>query len=297
VEAQTVGSSLNGLMQAAFRAAKRVRSETGIGEYSISIGSAIVELSRKILGNLGDKRILVVGAGKMGEVAIRHLISSGARSVQVANRSAAAAESLAERFHAASVPFEEMNNAIIHSDVIITSTGAAEILISHSMVQQAMPQRKNAPIVFVDISVPRNVDPSVASVDNAFCYDIDDLGAVIDANAQERRRESTLAERIVEQEAQLFCARLKAKDLTPIAMQIQDSIEQICQSELQRHLNKIGTYSPRETQELETMVSRIAGKIAHPWLVKLKSLHQDPARQDAYADFIRQLFDMRKDLE
>jgi glutamyl-tRNA reductase len=297
VEAQTVGSYLNSLLQASFRAAKRVRSETGIGEYSVSVGSAIVELARKILGNLGDKRILIIGAGKMGEMAIRHLVSSGAGTVLVANRSAVSARNLAERYSAASVPFEDLRSAMIRSDIIITSTGAAEILITHSMVQQAMPQRKNAPFVFIDISVPRNVDPSVASIDNVFCYDIDDLGAVVEANTQERRREAVMAEKIVEQEAQSFCARLRARDLTPIAVQIQDSIEGICQSELQRHLRKIGTYSPRETEELESMVSRIAGKIAHPWLAQLKSLHQDPLRQDAFADFIRQMFHLRKDPE
>jgi glutamyl-tRNA reductase len=297
VEAQTVGSCLNSLLQAAFRAAKRVRSETGIGEYSVSVGSAIVELSRKILGNLKDKRILIIGTGKMGEMAVRHLVSSGAETVQVANRSADAARDLAERFHTLAVPFEDLRSAMTRSDVIITSTGAAEILIDHSMVQQAMHQRKNAPFVFIDISVPRNVDPSVSSIDNVFCYDIDDLGAVVEANTLERRRESARAEKIVEQEAQSFCAKLRAKDLTPIAMQIQDSIEGICQSELQRHLRKIGTYSPRETQELESMVSRIAGKIAHPLLAQLKTLHQDPSRQDAYMDFIRQMFHQRKDPE
>ena len=297
VEAQTVGSYLNSLLQAAFRAAKRVRSETGIGEYSVSVGSAIVELSRKILGDLKDKRILIIGAGKMGEMALRHLVSSGAETVQVANRSAIAARNLAERFHAMSVPFEDLSMAMIRSDVIITSTGAAEILINHSMVHQAIHQRKNAPFVIIDISVPRNVDPNVSSIDNVFCYDIDDLGAVVEANTLERRREAARAEKIVEQEAQSFCAKLRVRDLTPIAMQIQDSIEGICQSELQRHLKKIGTYSLQETQELESMVSRIAGKIAHPLLAQLKSLHQDPSRQDVYVDFIRQMFHRRKDPE
>jgi len=297
VEAQTIGSNLNSLMQTAFRTAKRVRSETGIGEYSVSVGSAIVELSRKILGNLEDKRILIIGAGKMGEMAIRHLVSSGAETVQVTNRSAVAAKDLAERFHAMSVPFEDLHSAMIRSDVIITSTGAADILIDHSMVQQAMHQRKNAPFVFIDISVPRNVDTKVASIDNVFRYDIDDLGAVVEANILERRREAARAEKIVEQEALSFCAKLRSKDLTPIAMQIQDSIEGICQSELQRHLKKIGTYSPREIQELESMVSRIAGKIAHPLLTQLKDLHQDPSRKDAYVDFIRHMFHSRKDAD
>jgi glutamyl-tRNA reductase len=297
VEAQTIGSYLNSLLQAAFRAAKRVRSETGIGEYSVSVGSALVELSRKILGNLKDKCILIIGAGKMGEMAIRHLVSSGAKTVQVANRSATAARDLAERFCALAVPYEDLRSAMTHSDVIITSTGAAEILIDHSMVQQAMHQRKNAPFVFIDISVPRNVDPNVSSIDNVFCYDIDDLGAVVEANALERSRESARAEKIVEQEAQAFCTKLRAKDMTPIVMQIQDSIEGICQSELQRHLRKIGTYSPRETQELESMVSRIAGKIAHPLLAQLRTLHQDPSRQDAYLEFIRHMFHPRKDPE
>jgi glutamyl-tRNA reductase len=295
VEAQTVGSYLNSLLQAAFRTAKRVRSETGIGEYSVSISSAAVELARKIFGGLRDRQILIVGAGKMGEAAIRHLVSSGAGSIRVINRSAAAAQSLAERFHGTAIPFEELRHAMTQSDIIITSTGAEEILIDHSMAQSVMRMRKNAPVVFIDISVPRNVDPEVAAIDNVFCYNIDDLGAVIEANMQERRREAALAEKIVEQEAESFCAKLRSKDLTPIAIQIQDSIEEICQSELQRHIKKIGTYTPKETRELESMVSRIAGKIAHPLLAQLRNVHQDPSRQDVYLDFIRRMLNLQKD--
>jgi glutamyl-tRNA reductase len=297
VEAQTVGSYLNSLLQAAFRAAKRVRSETGIGEYSVSVSSAAVELARKVFGGLRDKRVLIVGAGKMGEVAVRHLVSGGAESIQVTNRSAEAARDLAERFNGTAVPFGELRRALVHSDIIITSTGAQEILIDRSMAQAVMHERKNAPLVFIDISVPRNVDPKVAAIDNVFCYDIDDLGAVVEANIHERRREAALAEKIVEQEAESFCAKLRSKDLAPIAVQIQDSIEEICRSELQRHLKKVGTYSPKQTQELESMVSRIAGKIAHPFLTHLKNVHQDPLRQDAYLDIIRRLFHLQKDPE
>jgi len=295
VDAHTVGAYLNSLLQAAFRTAKRVRSETGIGEYSVSVSSAAVELARKIFGDLRNKKILIVGAGKMGEVAVRHLAASGASTIRVTNRSPEAAQELAARFRGTAVPFGELQQAVAHSDIVITSTGSKDVLIERAMAQSVMVERKNAPIVFVDISVPRNVDPGVADIDNVFCYDIDDLGAVVEANMQERRREASLAEKIVDQEADSFCAKLKSLDMGPVVAQLQGRIEEICRLELDRYMKRVGTQDTRETQELEAMVSRIAGKIAHPLVTQLKSTHQDPLHQEAYLNMIKRIFKLHKD--
>lgn len=297
VDAHTVGAYLNSLLQAAFRTAKRVRSETSIGEYSVSVSSAAVELSRKIFGDLRNKKILIVGAGKMGEVAVRHLAASGASTIRVTNRSLEAAQELAARFRGTAVPFGELQQAVAHSDIVITSTGSEDILIERIMAQSVMVERKNEPIVFVDISVPRNVDPGVADIDNVFCYDIDDLGAVVEANLQERRREASLAEKIVDQEVDSFCARLKSLDMGPVVAQLQGRIEEICRLELERYLKRVGTQDTRETQELETMVSRIAGKIAHPLVAQLRSAYQDPLHQEAYLNMIKRIFKLHKESE
>ncbi len=294
VEANSVGSHLNSLLQGAFHAAKRVRSETSIGEYSVSVSSAAVELVRKIFGDLRKKSILIVGAGKMGETTIRHLADLGAKSIYLTNRSPETAKELARQFRGMAVPFEELNRWISRSDVVITSTGASEILIDQATVQNIMQDRKKARKAFIDISVPRNVDPQVGTIDNVFCYDIDDLQAVVEANIHERIKAAAAAEKIVDQEAQSFSQKIKSHEIAPVVVQIQNRIEEICDMELQRSLKKLGPQDPKQIEELESMAARIAGKIAHPLLMKLKSVHGS-SQEVAYMEMIRQIFRTRKD--
>lgn len=284
----TIGTRLNRLLQSAFKTAKRVRSETSIGEYPVSVSSAAVELVRKIFGDLKKASILIVGAGKMGEAAIRHLAETGAQSIYVANRSPEAARELASVFRGTAVPFAELRQWISRSDIVITSTGAAETLIGLPMMRQIMHDRKNAPIVFIDISVPRNVDPTIATIENVFCYDIDDLGAVVEANLHERIKAASAAEKIVDQEVDSFYAKLKSMHLAPVVMQVQGRIEEICKTELERYVHKVGPQEPRHVQELEHMISRIAAKISHPIVVQLRNGQQSPS-ESAYAELIKRL--------
>ena len=200
----------------------------------------------------------------MGKLAATHLRATGVRSVRVANRSPQAARELAAHFHGEAVPFEELTKWAARSEIVITSTGSYELLVDYARAQQIMQERKNTPIVFIDISVPRNVDPNVGTIDNVFYYDVDDLGAVVEANLQERRKEAALAEKIVEQEVDSFCARLHSLDMAPVVVELQTRIQEICQVELDRFFKKAGPRDPQERRELEVMISRIAGKIAHP---------------------------------
>jgi glutamyl-tRNA reductase len=292
VDANTVGTYLNGLLQAAFRTAKRVRSETSIGEYSVSVSSAAVELLRKIFGDLQKKSILVVGTGEMGEATVRHLAEIGTKAIYLANRSLEAAQELARRSHGTVVNFSELNQWMARADVVITCTGASETLIDRSMVQQIMNERKNATMVFIDISVPRNVDPQVGTLDSVFCYDIDDLGTVVEANLHERVRAAETAEKIVDQEVQAFCTKLKSLEVAPVVMQVQEQIEEICQAEFQRFLRKTGPQELKQMQELEVMISRIAGKIAHPLLMQLRN-GKDSLNQSTAMDLIKRIFKMK----
>jgi glutamyl-tRNA reductase len=296
VESRTVGTYMNSLLQSTFRTAKRVRAETSIGEYPVSVSSAAIELVRKIFGDLGKKSILVVGAGKMGEAALRYLSDMGAHGLYLTNRNPETARELAEQYTALAVPFADLREWIFRTDIVFTSTGASETLIDYPMVHQIMHNRKHAPLVFIDISVPRNVDPKVGTIDNVFCYDIDDLQAVVEANLHERLKAAAAAEKIVEHEVQLFCAKLKSFDVAPVMMQVQGRIEEICKMELHRCLRKIGPQEPKQIQELESMVSRIAGKIAHPLLVKLRD-SQDSDNSAAYMDLINQIIKPSKDKE
>jgi glutamyl-tRNA reductase len=291
VNANTVGTCLNSLLQAAFRTAKRVRTETSIGEFSVSASSAAVELAHKIFDDLHKKSILIVGAGKMGEDAVRRLASSGVKAVFVTNRSPDSARELALCFHGTAVPFTELPDWIARVDIVITSTGASEILIDRSMVQRIMHGRKNAPMVFIDISVPRNVAPDVGAVEDVFCYDIDDLATVVDANLHERVKAADAAEKIVEQEVQAFCSKLTSLKVGPVVTQVQDRIEEICQSELQRCLKRLGPQESKQVQELESMISRIAAKIAHPLVIQLRN-SQDSANHSVYVDLIKRIFKM-----
>jgi glutamyl-tRNA reductase len=288
VDAQTVGSSLNSLLQSAFRIAKRVRSETSIGEYPVSVSSAAIELLCKIFGDLQRQSILIVGAGKMGEAAIRHLADIGAKAIYVTNRSPEAARELAARFNGLAVPFGELSQWICRVDIVITSTAASDMLITRPMVQSLMHERKNAPLAFIDISVPRNIDPEIGSIEDVFCYDIDDLGAVVEANLHERVKAASTAEKIIDQEVQAFCMKAKTLEVGPVVKQVQGRIEEICQTELERSLRKLGPQEEKQLQELKAMVARIAGKIAHPLVMQLRS---DPnsLNESSYMEFIRRI--------
>jgi len=290
VGAATIGFYLNSLMQAAFHTAKRVRAETNIGEFSVSVSSAAVELSRKIFGTLAQKSILIVGSGKMGEIAARHMTSSGASSIRVTNRSPEAARALAERFQGEAVSFQDLALWIARSDVVIVSTGSPDILIDRAMAQSVVWKRRHEPIVFIDISVPRNVDPEVGALDNVFCYDVDDLGAVVDANMGERQNAAAIAEKIVDEEVEAFAARIKSREVGPLVAQLQDRIEGICRAELQRYIKRVQPRDERELEELEWMVSRIAGKIAHPLVMQLRGNPHNAAYREAYLDTIRSIF-------
>ncbi|MFH1575213.1 MAG: glutamyl-tRNA reductase, partial [Acidobacteriota bacterium] len=290
VEASSVRTYLNMLLQAAFRTAKRVRTETNIGEYSVSVSSAAVDLARKIFGTLDRCPVLVVGAGEMAELAVRHLVAGGAKTVRVANRSPEAGQRLATEFSGQAVPLSDLAHWVAMSDIVLTSTGSPEILVGRFMAQSIVRRRKNKPIVFIDISVPRNVDPRLSELDNVFCYDIDDLGAVAEANRAERKQEAAEAERIIGQEVEAFCSRAQAQDIGPTIAELQDRIEGICRGELQRYLRKSAPRNEKETRELEWMVLRIAGKIAHPLITQLKASHHDPDKQDACLETIRRMF-------
>jgi glutamyl-tRNA reductase len=232
----------------------------------------------------------------MGEAAVRSLSDTGAKNVYLTNRSPETARDLARRFKGMAVPFTKLQEWISRVDIIITSTGASETIIDYPMVQHIMHQRKNAPIAFIDISVPRNIDPGIGTIDNVFCYDIDDLAAVVEANLSERIKAAATAEKIVDQEVQTYCTKLKSFDVAPVVMQVQSRIDEICRTELQRSLRKIGSQDPRQIQELESMISRIASKIAHPLIMQLRN-GQDSINEAAYLDMIKRIFITKKEMD
>lgn len=294
IETDTVGAYLNMLLQAAFRAAKHVRSETSIGEYPVSVSSAAVELVRKIFGDLRDKKVLIVGAGEMGQATIRYMSDIGVQNAYIANRNSEVSEELAKEFDGVAVPFSDLTEWIARMDIVFTATGAPTTLIEKPMMLEIMHRRKRDPLVLIDISVPRNIDPGVGTIDNIFHYDVDDLQAVVEANLQERLKAAAEAEKIVETEVASFCNKLKSFEVAPVVQQVQGRIKEICTTELERCLKKLGPQEQKQVEVLESMVARIAGKIAHPLVMQLRGGH-DNFDKTAYVEMIQQIFKLQKD--
>lgn len=295
-ESGATGPMLNKLLHKSFSVAKRVRTETGIGSSAVSISSAAVELARKIFGNLGDKHVLLIGAGEMAELAAQHLMGQGVDSVTVANRTLSRAVDLAKQFGGKAVSFEEILQQLEKVDIIISSTGAPTIILEKEQVRPVMRTRRNKPLFFIDIAVPRDLDPGLNELENVFLYDIDDLGQVVEMNRSERDREATKAVRIVDEEAIKFERWHEGMALTPTILELRERAGEICRTELAKTLAKMPELGEKERISLEKMTAAITAKMLHAPLAYLKgeTCHgQDKTRQKI--DTIRSVFGLGVD--
>ncbi len=265
------GVILNKLVKKAISVAKRVRTETKIAETAVSVSYAAVELAKKIFSNLSEKTVLLVGAGEMAKLAAKHLINSGVRRVMVTTRTPQGALELAKRFNGLSIPFDDFRREMAEADIVLCSTGAAQYLIKAEDVQQAVRRRMNRPIFLIDISVPRNIEPAVKDIDNAFLFDIDDLEMRVEQNLEERRREAGKAERMVEEEVQVILHWLKSLDVTPTIVALRKRAEEIKQAEIEKVMGRLGHLTPQERGTIESLASAIVNKLLHGPLVTLKA--------------------------
>ncbi|HWS88006.1 MAG TPA: glutamyl-tRNA reductase [Pyrinomonadaceae bacterium] len=270
VEAGTAGRVLHKLVHHALRVAKRVRTETGIAASAVSISFTAVELGRKIFGSLKGATVLLVGAGEMAELAAQHLSGAGAARVLVTNRTYETAQKLAVRFGGEAVEFDALEETLALADIIICSTGAREFLITPEMAERARAARKNRPAFFIDISVPRNVDPAVARLSNLFVFDVDDLEAVVASNIREREREAERAELIVESEVMQFQQALRALDIGPTVGALKDKLRRIAQEEFERQRSRLGPLTPEQEQAIEQMLMSAVNKISHPVIHRMR---------------------------
>jgi len=265
------GVVLNKLVRKAISVAKRVRTETKIAETAVSVSYAAVELAKKIFSNLSEKTVLLVGAGEMAKLAAQHLVDQGVRKVSITTRDASSAVDLARRFNATSIPFESFRHEMAEADIVLCSTGASHYLIGVEDVQQAVRRRMNRPIFLIDISVPRNIDPAVRDIDNAFLFDIDDLETRVEQNLEERRREATKAERMVDEEVGQILQWLKSLEVTPTIMALRNRAEDIKQAEVNKALARLQNLSAQERSVVEGLASAIVNKLLHGSLVTLKA--------------------------
>ncbi len=291
-DAGTVGMHLTALMNRAFAVAKKVRTETGISQSAVSVSYAAVELARKIFGDLSGKTVMIIGASKMGELAAKHLKRAGASSVLVTNRTFERAVELAKVFQGAAVPFEHFSDHMVGADIVITSTGAPHFVIGKNLAEQVIHRRKNKPMFFIDIAVPRDIDPTVNEIDNAFLYDIDDLQQVIDANLKERLKEAMRAEEIVDHEVQAFCLRMQARDIVPTIVELREGLEKLRRDEIERNRRHLKDLSPEQQAAVDQITRSIVNKILHPPIEQLKELANDPQGPEV-ADLIRKIFNIK----
>src|SRR5262245_19448661 len=290
-DAGTVGMNLSALMSRAFAVAKRVRSETGISQSAVSVSYAAVELARKIFGSLSGKVVMIIGASKMGELAAKHLRRAGVSSVLVTNRTFERAVELAKVFQGAAVPFEHFQDHMDRADIIICSTGAPNFIIGKPLAELVIHRRKNRPMFFIDIAVPRDIDTLVSEIAYAFLYDIDDLQQVIDANVKERMDEAMRAEEIVDREVQAFCTRMRARDVVPTIVQLKDTLEKLRRDEIERNRRQLRDLPPE--QAVDQITQALINKILHHPIAHLKEMAHDPQGPDV-AETIRKIFNIKE---
>ena len=262
---------LEGLLERAFSVAKRVRSETGIGQMAVSVSFAAVELSRKIFGSLNNRTVMIAGAGKMSELAARHLRRSGATHVFVTNRTHERAVEMAKLFQGTPVEYSRFVAMLPEVDILIASSGAPHYILHKDEMQRVIAARRNKPMFLIDIAVPRNIEPSVNDLDNVSLYDIDDLQEVVNANLRERMKEAERAEEIVTQEVERMMARLKVQEITPTIVSLQEELERIRQAEIDKVRRKFGPVTHEQEEAWEMLTRGIINKVAHGPISELRA--------------------------
>jgi glutamyl-tRNA reductase len=267
-----VGPLLDRLFRQALHTGKRVRTETAIGESPASVASAAAALAAQVFGDLSGRRILVIGAGKVGEVAARNLVKRGAELSFVANRTVDRASSLAERFGGSALPLDRVESELAQADIVVSSTSAREQILGREQVERVLPARRGRPLLLVDLAVPRDLDPSIKDVHGCFLYDIDDLEAVVKESLSGRRGEATKAEAIVAAEGERFREWLGSLDAVPAITSLRERAEAIRRGELAKASPRLAGLSDRERHAVESLTNQIVNKLLHQPIMRLKEV-------------------------
>ena len=287
------GVILNKVVKKAISVGKSVRTNTRIGEYAVSVSYAAVELAKKVFSNLQQRVVLLVGAGEMGKLAAQHLVNHGVKDVLITNRNYHRAQGLAERFHGQAVPYEQLHSTLPKADIVICATGAPHFVISKEDIEGAVHQRMNRPIFLIDITVPRNIDPAVKDVDNAFLFDIDDLKAHVGHNQDERLKEAKTAEKMVKEEVASMVGWVRGLEATPTIVALRKKAEDIKNVELEKAFHRLGEVSEKDRIAIEGLASAIVNKLLHGPLVTLKTEAQSQ-NGFAFIEAARRFFELRE---
>ncbi len=288
-DVRTTKNILNKLLHKAFFVAKKVRTETEISSSAVSISFAAVELAKKIFDTLNNKKIMLIGAGEMCELAARHLLANGANEIFVANRTFERAESLAREFNGNAIAFENINLFLEKIDIVISSTGAPHYILHYDDVKQVIKIRKYKPIFMIDIAVPRDIDPKINDIDGIYLYDIDDLRTVVERNREERQNEAEKAEIIVSQEVDVFMEWIGSLDVVPVIVQLREHFEAIRKKETDKIISKLNGVNDKEKEMIEYLTHSIVNKILHKPMVNLK---KNPDNS-YFGDAVKKLFELK----
>jgi glutamyl-tRNA reductase len=270
-----------------------VRTETAVGSSAVSVASVAVELAKKIFGSLNGKCVYLVGAGKMTELAARHLLAHGAGSIFVANRTYDRAIRLAQKFEGQAIEFSRLYETCDRADIVITSTGAPHAIFRREHGEQFLSRRKNRPMFFIDIAVPRDVDPEMNKVDGIFVYDIDDLQQAVASHVADRHKEAQRADEIINSEVERFHARLQTLDVVPTIVSLQEHLELIRQAEIDRVRGRLGSLSSEQQLAIETLTRGIVNKIMHTPISTLKTAARD-SEATTVVELVRRLFNLQE---
>ncbi len=265
----TTDRVLNTLFQRAIRTGKRVRTETRVGRNSVSVSHVAVELARRVLGSLEGKMVLVIGAGKMSELAARYLAASGVPTVIITNRSYDRAQALAAEIGGRAVRFDDFARFLPTADIVICGTSAAHYVVRLETARAALAGKEKGTL-FIDLAVPRDVDPRVRELDGVTLYDVDDLQATVESNLRERRRLALDAERIVKEESAEFSAWLESLPAVPTITAIKERAAAVAQAELDKALRKLPDLTGKEREAVKTLARSIANKLTHPLVANLR---------------------------
>jgi len=268
--AGTTGSIVEHVMQHCLSAAKKVRTETGISRHAVSVSFAAVTLARQIFGELAGRTVLLLGAGKMTELAARNLVGSGADRIVVANRTYTRALQLAESFGGSAVNWDEAFTAMQRADIVVTGTAAAQPVVTRADVQHVLSGRRGRPLFIIDIAVPRDVEPAVNTLDGVYLYDIDDLQQVVDANLEERKRAAEDARRRIEEEVATFERWLQSLEVTPTIVTLRRSFQEVGEKEIERHRRHLAGLSEDQQHVVEELTRAVVNKLLHAPLRHLK---------------------------
>jgi glutamyl-tRNA reductase len=290
----TVGTILHRLFHRSFSVAKRVRTETGIGSGAVSVSSVAVDLARRIFDRFDDKTVMLIGAGKMGDLMARHLISQGVKSLMVTNRTFDRAVELAEKIHGSPIRFEDFPRYLKIADLVIGCASAPEVLIDAATVERVLRERKQKAMFFIDIGDRRNFDSRINNLDNVYLYNIDDLTSVAQDNLQERASEAEKAEEIVLEEVQGFVRWIGSLEQVPTITALRQRFDDIRRKEIDKSLGGgLKDLSEPQRAALEDMTSAMINKLLHAPISQLKRNPKDDD-DDAtlYVAALKRLFDL-----